>query len=109
MACWKELFWLPGGLAAASSNLNIVREVYLLYCDESGKSGLRDLSQPFHVLGGLIVHDSNWLGVEQELNARIDALVPPPRDHKWELHMTDMVNSKGMVRRHASTYPRSAL
>jgi Protein of unknown function (DUF3800) len=69
--------------------------VYLLYCDESGKSGLRDLSQPFHVLGGLIVHDSNWLAVEGDLNARIDALVPPPRDHKWELHMTDMVNSKG--------------
>lgn len=34
--------------------------------------------------------------MEADLNARIDALVPPPRPHYWELHMTDMWNGKGL-------------
>lgn len=68
--------------------------MYFLYVDESGKSGLRDPVQPFHVLGGLAVSDASWLAMEADLNARIDALVPPPRPHQWELHMTDMVNGK---------------
>jgi hypothetical protein len=68
--------------------------MYLLYGDEAGKSGLKDLRQPFHVLGGLIVHDSVWKSVEDDINARIDAIVPPPRPDRWELHMTDIVNSK---------------
>jgi hypothetical protein len=69
--------------------------MFFLYVDESGKSGLRDPNQPFHVLGGLAVSDSAWLAMEKDLNQRIDALVPPPRPHEWELHMTDMVNAKG--------------
>jgi hypothetical protein len=69
--------------------------MYMLYVDESGKSGLRDPVQPFHVLGGLAVHERQWQPMERDLDARIDALVPPPRAHTWELHMTDMVNSKG--------------
>ena len=69
--------------------------MFFLYVDESGKSGLHDPNQPFHVLGGLAVSDNSWLEMEADLNARIDALVPPPRPHDWELHMTDMVNGKG--------------
>jgi hypothetical protein len=69
--------------------------VYFLYVDESGKSGLRDPVQPFFVLGGLAVHESTWLAMEKDLNARIDAIVPPPRPHDWELHMTEIVNGKG--------------
>jgi hypothetical protein len=68
--------------------------VYLLYTDESGKSGLRDPRQPFHVLGGVVVHDQRWQSVEAALMARIDALVPLPRVPKWELHMTDVANGK---------------
>ena len=30
--------------------------VHLLYLDESGKSGPKDFSQPYYVLGGMIVH-----------------------------------------------------
>ncbi|MDO8208948.1 DUF3800 domain-containing protein [Conexibacter sp. CPCC 206217] len=66
--------------------------------DESGKSGLKDLKQPFHVLEGLAVHDGQWQAMEKPLNARIDTLVPPPRAQTWELHMTDMVNGKGCFR-----------
>jgi hypothetical protein len=31
--------------------------MHLLYLDESGKSGPRDLTQAFYVLGGLIVRE----------------------------------------------------
>lgn len=37
--------------------------------------------------------------METDLNARIDAIVPPPRPHDWELHMTEMVNGKGYFKR----------
>ncbi|HEY5373642.1 MAG TPA: DUF3800 domain-containing protein [Polyangiaceae bacterium] len=68
--------------------------MFLLYTDESGKSGLRDPRQPWHVLGGVVVHDQRWQAVEVDLMARIDALLPPPRPPKWELHMTDIWNGK---------------
>jgi hypothetical protein len=45
-------------------------------------------------VGSLAVQETIWLAMESDLNARIDALVPS-RTHKWELHMTDMVNGKG--------------
>jgi hypothetical protein len=64
--------------------------MHFLYVDESGKSGLHDQAQPFFVLGGLAIHDSQWVPMEHDLNDRIDALVPPPRNHDWELHMADM-------------------
>jgi hypothetical protein len=69
--------------------------LYFLYVDESGKSGLDDPQQPFFVLGGLAMHESIWAVMESDLNARIDALVPPPRPHRWELHMADMAYGKG--------------
>jgi Protein of unknown function (DUF3800) len=64
--------------------------VHFLYVDESGKSGFHDPEQPFFVLGGLAIHDTQWIPMEHDLNDRIDALVPPPRAHEWELHMADM-------------------
>ncbi len=70
--------------------------MFLLYTDESGKSGLHDPRQPFHVLGGVVVHDQRWQAVERDLMAGIDALVPPPRSPKWELHMTDIWNGKSV-------------
>jgi hypothetical protein len=68
--------------------------VFLLYTDESGKSGLHDVRQPFHVLGGVAVHDQRWQLVEADLLARIEALFPSPRLPKWEMHMTDIWNGK---------------
>jgi hypothetical protein len=82
--------------------------VYFLYVDESGKSGLHDPVQPFFVRGGLAVHESTWHAMEADLNARIDGIVPPPRPHDWELHMTDMVNGKGWFR-HMPRSSRAAL
>jgi Protein of unknown function (DUF3800) len=85
----------PGGYPSPRWPLVSCAPVHLLYVDESGKSGLRDRAQPFYVLGGLIVHDQQWLAMEQDLNARIDVLVPPPRPNTWELHMVEIQNGKG--------------
>lgn len=62
--------------------------MHLLYLDESGKSGPTDYTQPWYVLGGLILPEKDWQSVETDLNAAIDAVVPPPRPDDWELHMS---------------------
>lgn len=69
--------------------------MHLLYVDESGKSGLRDPVQPFYVLGGLAIHDSDWHTVERALIAAVDSLVPPPRPPEWEIHMVQIMYGKG--------------
>jgi hypothetical protein len=69
--------------------------VHLLYLDESGKSGPKDFTQPWYVLGGLVVPEDGWQAVEADLNARIDAIVPPPRSDSWELHMSQLYHRKG--------------
>ena len=69
--------------------------MHLLYVDESGKSGLHDRAQPFYVLGGLAVSEGQWQAMEKDLNARIDQIVPPPRAHRWEIHMVEMIHGKG--------------
>lgn len=81
---------------------SVRRVVYLLYLDESGKSGPRDFDQPWYVLGGLIIHDRAWHAIEADLNARIDTLVPPPRPETWELHMAHIFHGK----RHFREMPR---
>lgn len=81
--------------------------MYMLYVDESGKSGLHDLAQPFHVLGGLAIDTDQWLSMEADLNAEIDTLVPPPRDYTWELHMTDMWSGSGLFKAVSRTTRRS--
>jgi hypothetical protein len=74
--------------------------VHLLYIDEAGKSGARDFTQPYYVLGGMIVHESKWQAIEADLNARIDALVPRgERDHMWELHMAYLFHGKAQFKR----------
>jgi hypothetical protein len=73
--------------------------MHLLYLDESGKSGPRDFTQPYYILGGLIVHEDQWVAMEADLNARIDALVPPPRPDNWELHMEHIKQGKGFFKR----------
>lgn len=72
--------------------------MHFLYLDESGKSGPQDFTQPWYVLGGLIIHDSRWHAMEADLNSRIDALVPPPRPDTWELHMAHIFHGKSHFR-----------
>lgn len=72
--------------------------MYVLYVDESGRSGLLDPDQPFHILGGLAFHDSQWKAIERDLIARVDALIPPPRPPDWEIHMAHIFHGKGHFR-----------
>src|ERR1700728_2607521 len=69
--------------------------MHLLYLDEAGKSGQRDYDQPWYVLGGLIIHETDWQPMEGALNAEIDRLCPPPRPETWELHMAQIHHRKG--------------
>lgn len=68
--------------------------MYLLYLDESGKSGPTDYTQPWYVLGGMIVPEDKWRAAENDLNAAIDQVVPSPRPDDWELHMTLIAHRK---------------
>jgi len=68
--------------------------VQLLYLDESGKSGPTDYTQPWYVLGGLILPEDRWQAVEADLNAAIEAIVPAPRPDDWELHMSLIAHRK---------------
>ena len=77
--------------------------VYVLYVDESGRSGLHDPTQPYHILGGVAFHDSEWKAIERTLIASVDVLVPPPRPHAWELHMAHIFHGKG----HFKAMPRT--
>jgi hypothetical protein len=73
--------------------------VYLLYLDEAGKSGPGDPNQPWYVLGGVIVHDRSWKGLEESLNREIDQHCPPPREDRWEIHMADLHHGKRFFRK----------
>ncbi len=80
----------------------------LLYVDESGKSGLNDPVQPFHIMGGVIVSEQKWLAVEADLLARVDVLFPPPRPDGWEIHAFDIREARGLFTGVAKQ-PRGAL
>jgi len=68
--------------------------VHLLYLDESGKSGPTDYTQPWYVLGGLILPEEKWQAVETDLNSAIEQVVSSPRPDDWELHMSLIAHRK---------------
>lgn len=72
----------------------MLQPMELLYLDESGKSGPTDYTQPWYVLGGLILPEDKWQEAESDLNAAIDEIVKPPRPDDWELHMTLIAHRK---------------
>ena len=72
--------------------------MHLLYLDESGKSGAKDFTQPWYVLGGLVIPEGVWQPVETDLNTEIDRIVPPPRPADWELHMSQIHHRKGVFK-----------
>ena len=68
--------------------------MHLLYLDESGKSGPTDYTQPWYVLGGLILPEEKWQAVETDLNSAIEQVVSSPRPDDWELHMSLIAHRK---------------
>lgn len=73
--------------------------VRLIYLDEAGNSGtnLDDPTQPIHVVGGIIIKDSQWLQIESEVNILIAHLVPRVADREgFEFHAGDMFQGHGI-------------
>jgi Protein of unknown function (DUF3800) len=70
--------------------------VFLLYVDESGKSGLKDPHQPFFVLAGVVVKNEDWRAIERQFDKTIEAIIPRAgRPVEWELHMADIQHGQG--------------
>lgn len=66
--------------------------MHLIYFDESGNTGnnLEDAQQPVFVLGALVVPETAWLKVEQELEAALEKHLPAPRPADFEVHAGDL-------------------
>jgi len=70
--------------------------MFLLYVDESGKSGLKDATQPYFVLAGVVVKNADWRAIETVFDKKVEAIRPRSgRPADWEIHMTDVENGKG--------------
>src|ERR1035437_2924829 len=70
--------------------------MHLIYLDESGQTGtnLRDTVQPVFVLGALVVPESVWLALEKDLQAAIEKSFPAPRPEDFEIHATEISNTR---------------
>ena len=77
--------------------------MHLIYMDEPGNTGvdLNDSAQPVFVLGGWLVPEDRWLQLETDLNALGDQFFPAPRPDNFELHATELINSRGYIRQFA--------
>jgi hypothetical protein len=71
--------------------------MHLVYFDESGNSGnnLNDPEQPIFVLGALIVPETCWQAVEQDLEAELVAHFPDIAAAGDEIHSGDLRASRG--------------
>lgn len=73
--------------------------MYVLYVDESGKSGIADPAQPFFVLGGVVVKHEDWRAIETYFEKKLETIVPrASRAAGWELHMVDILNGNGFCK-----------
>lgn len=65
----------------------------LFYLDDSGSSGLNldDKEQPLFVLGGIVIDDSQWRKVEQEVQSLKDTY----GIGECEIHALEIANGKG--------------
>jgi hypothetical protein len=73
--------------------------MHLVYFDESGQSGnnLTDAAQPVFTLAALVVPETVWLAVEQDLNTAV-AKYFPTRPERFEIHATALRNGEGYFR-----------
>jgi hypothetical protein len=74
--------------------------MYLIYLDEAGNSGenLDDPLQPFHVMAGVIIRDSNWLTLEKHYDGFCGKACAkyPPRPPRFELHAGEIFQGAGV-------------
>lgn len=77
--------------------------MHLIYLDESGNTGhdLGNVHQPVFVLGALVVPEQKWLSLELDLTSLADRFFPNPRPADFEIHATELINSRGYFRQFA--------
>jgi hypothetical protein len=68
----------------------------LVYLDESGNTGtnLQDTQQPIFVLAALLVPETSWQGLENELSDAIQRIFPGKLPIDFEVHAADLINPK---------------
>ncbi len=72
----------------------------LIYFDETGNTGnnLDEVDQPIFVLGALVVPEADWMPLEAELLAAIEAHVPSPRPNDFEIKGSEIHNPRHYLR-----------
>lgn len=68
--------------------------IYILYADDAGNTGTDydNVQQPVFSLAGIVVHDSSWSGLNEEINDLKRRIIPCFPNA--ELHATDIFNGK---------------
>jgi len=69
--------------------------MYLAYVDDSGSTGhqLDDQQARFQVLGGPIIHDSDYTTLELMLSYELETVVPEDQWESFEFHTYDLFNA----------------
>ncbi len=69
--------------------------MYIGYIDDSGSSGknLDDRQAPFQVIGGPLMNDIAYGGIELVLNREISRLVPEEQWDEFEFHASDLFHA----------------
>ena len=70
----------------------------LVYMDEAGYSGrnLDDPQQPIHIVGAVVIKDSDWLDIEGKVDEIIDDYILNLKDREsFEFHTSDLYQGRG--------------
>lgn len=72
--------------------------VFFLYVDDSGQAGISRSRRDngLYVLGGAIVHETRWKGIEADLTNIKKKFFPMMDPEEWELHAHDMWHNRGI-------------
>ena len=75
--------------------------MHLIYVDESGNTGTNftDTEQPLFVLAALIVPESCWIELENDLESALLDLCPAIAAADGEIHATELRSGKGAFKR----------
>ena len=70
--------------------------MFFLYVDGSGNTRIRRRveNNGFYVLGGVIVHESDWKNIESKITKLKQDVFPNLEPSSWELHAYDIWNNR---------------
>ncbi len=71
--------------------------MYLIYVDESGTLNVKDSSK-FYVLSSIIVHEYNWVDINEKIDQLKVKHFPKCNPVDFEFHMSDITHKKGVFK-----------